>query len=372
MRCYNCSTTSLRAFLATTAHIDSHALQQLLCIRGNQTQPSFRTPPLHLRQCKRALSGLQASTHHYSSNQDDLYIPFDTTSSSQDDIPQLPRPDHSLAQKLQEPISTRYQDKSTTQSHIVRASSSGSQKPGNDLNLDQIKAFFNAKSISSVDSKIGNEDAGPAAPKTRKSSQSLHVSKTANEKTTGGHEREGWQIQKQALAEKFGSAHWAPRKRLSPDALDGIRKLHAQYPEKYTTPELARQFEVSPEAIRRILKSKWRPSDEEEADRRRRWDNRGQAIWSKKAELGVKPPKKWREMGIGIENVPAHSKSVRYASRRNGDRIQSASRRNGDRIQSASRRNGDVNQKPDYVLVEALSQKGGASVPTVPLSQRIL
>ncbi|MCJ1480096.1 Required for respiratory growth protein 9 mitochondrial [Schaereria dolodes] len=112
-------------------------------------------------------------------------------------------------------------------------------------------------------------------------------------------EREQWQIQKDALINKFGSQGWNPRKRLSPDALEGIRALHAQYPGKYTTPILADQFEVSPEAIRRILKSKWKPDDEEETNRRQRWSRRGVGIWSQMNEIGFKPPKRWREMGVG-------------------------------------------------------------------------
>ena len=111
--------------------------------------------------------------------------------------------------------------------------------------------------------------------------------------------REEWQIQKSALSEKFGSAGWMPRKRLSPDTLEGIRALHAQYPDKFTTPILADQFKVSPEAIRRILKSKWRPSEEEEDRRRQRWEKRGENIWSQKVEVGIKPPKKWRDLGVG-------------------------------------------------------------------------
>ena len=110
---------------------------------------------------------------------------------------------------------------------------------------------------------------------------------------------EPWQVQKAALQKKFKEDKWQPRKRLSPDAIDGIRALHAQYPDKYTTPVLAAQFEVSPEAIRRILKSKWRPTEDEAASRSDRWHKRGEKIWTQMVELGVKPPKKWREMGIG-------------------------------------------------------------------------
>ena len=120
-------------------------------------------------------------------------------------------------------------------------------------------------------------------------------------KARDNHDISPWQVQKNALKQKFGHASWNPRKRLSPDAIEGIRELHKQYPNKYTTPVLAKQFEVSPEAIRRILKSQWRPSEEEEADRRRRWDKRGESIWSRWVKTGLKPPKKWREMGVGTD-----------------------------------------------------------------------
>ena len=139
-------------------------------------------------------------------------------------------------------------------------------------------------------------------------------------------QREPWQVQKSALAEKFGDQGWSPRKRLSPDALEGIRALNSQYPQTYTTPTLADRFKVSPDAIRRILKSKWRPNEQEEEDRRRRWDKRGEGIWGQMVELGVKPPKKWREMGVGkssrpqtmrqkpIDNIPFDMKTDDYSN----------------------------------------------------------
>ena len=132
----------------------------------------------------------------------------------------------------------------------------------------------------------------------RESQRPAMVKTTPREERQSRHS-EAWQIQKAGLQRKLGEASWQPRKRLSPDALEGIRALHAQYPNKYTTPALATQFKVSPDAIRRILKSKWRPSDEEEEERRERWNKRGERIWGQMVELGVKPPKKWREMGVG-------------------------------------------------------------------------
>ncbi|KAI1167279.1 hypothetical protein F5B18DRAFT_602844 [Nemania serpens] len=110
-------------------------------------------------------------------------------------------------------------------------------------------------------------------------------------------QREEWQIQKEALKEKFPEG-WRPRKRLSPDAVEGIRALHAQYPAQYTTEVLSKNFEVSAEAIRRILRSKWTPNPEEEISRQERWFNRGKNIWSQMAALGKKPPRRWRREGI--------------------------------------------------------------------------
>ncbi|KAI1623475.1 hypothetical protein EDD37DRAFT_425477 [Exophiala viscosa] len=98
-----------------------------------------------------------------------------------------------------------------------------------------------------------------------------------------------WQIQKQALEQKFGDDGWQPRKKLSPDTMEGIRALHAEDPDRYSTPLLAEHFKVSPEAIRRILKSKWKPSENEMERRRERWAKRHDRIWDQQAELGLRP-----------------------------------------------------------------------------------
>ncbi|KLU89685.1 hypothetical protein MAPG_08655 [Magnaporthiopsis poae ATCC 64411] len=115
---------------------------------------------------------------------------------------------------------------------------------------------------------------------------------------------EPWQIQKEALKKKFGDEGWNPRKRLSPDAISGIRALHAEFPATFTTEWLANKFKVSPEMIRRILKSKWRPTPEEEEDRERRWFNRGKKIWERNAELGMRVPRSWRNVGVKNKRRP--------------------------------------------------------------------
>ena len=123
-------------------------------------------------------------------------------------------------------------------------------------------------------------------------------------------EKPAWRIYKEKLQEKFPH-RWMPRKRLSPDALVGIRALNAQFPDVYNSATLSQKFEVSPEHIRRILKSKWQPSVEEEQDRQERWHRRGQSVWERKAALGIKPPKKWREEGINRD--PEYHARKQYA-----------------------------------------------------------
>jgi len=119
---------------------------------------------------------------------------------------------------------------------------------------------------------------------------------------------EDWQVQKDALKNKFGQESWNPRKKLSPDAMEGIRNLHERDPERYSTPLLAEQFKVSPEAIRRILKSKWRASPEVLADRRERWARRHDRIWDQQAELGLRPQRtKERE----VESPDAFDEDLR-------------------------------------------------------------
>lgn len=125
--------------------------------------------------------------------------------------------------------------------------------------------------------------------------------------------QEPWQLQKAALKEKFPEG-WQPRKRLSPDALAGIRALNAQFPEIYTTEALADKFQVSSEAIRRILKSHWRPSSPEEEDRQQRWFRRGKQVWEQKAALGIKPPQRWRMEGIARD--PGYHEWSKKASQR--------------------------------------------------------
>ncbi|KAJ7652162.1 hypothetical protein DFH06DRAFT_954059, partial [Mycena polygramma] len=73
-----------------------------------------------------------------------------------------------------------------------------------------------------------------------------------------------WQAHRAALRHTFPDG-WNPPRKLSREAMDGLRQLHRVDPERFTTPVLTERFRVSPEAMRRILKSRWAPSGDQRA-----------------------------------------------------------------------------------------------------------
>jgi len=70
-----------------------------------------------------------------------------------------------------------------------------------------------------------------------------------------------YKAHRQTLQKLFPSG-WSPPKKLSRQAMDGLRHLHRFDPHTFTSPILAEKFKISPEAVRRILKSKWEPTRE--------------------------------------------------------------------------------------------------------------
>ncbi|KAL1992779.1 hypothetical protein VTN49DRAFT_3535 [Thermomyces lanuginosus] len=192
---------------------------------------------------------------------------------------------------------TRYSSFSTSLRSAAQSAGSAS-KPESDSILDELVSSHNDQNSSPSkpevkstpherDSENAQKSSGVKSSSDKSKSQSSAKSSKADEPKQK-KKKEPWQIQKEALKRKFKEG-WNPPKKLSPDAMEGIRHLHAMNPEQFTTPVLAEQFKVSPEAIRRILKSKWRPSEEEMEDRRRRWEKRQWRIWDHMAELGLRP-----------------------------------------------------------------------------------
>ena len=71
-----------------------------------------------------------------------------------------------------------------------------------------------------------------------------------------------WAQHRASMKAKFPEG-WAPPHKLSRAAMDGLRALHAYDPDTFTTPVLSEKFRISPEAVRRILRSKWQPTKEQ-------------------------------------------------------------------------------------------------------------
>jgi hypothetical protein len=95
-----------------------------------------------------------------------------------------------------------------------------------------------------------------------------------------------------ALREKFhDKGGWNPSKKLSREAMDGIRSIKDSNPE-LSSGDIASYFKISPEAVRRILRSKWRPSPSEQANISERWERRGQRLKEQKQETEKKQPRK--------------------------------------------------------------------------------
>ncbi|KAI0035482.1 hypothetical protein K488DRAFT_23211, partial [Vararia minispora EC-137] len=70
-----------------------------------------------------------------------------------------------------------------------------------------------------------------------------------------------WKRHREKMKKAFPDG-WNPPRKLSRDGMDSLRDLHALNPAMFTTAVLADRFMISPEAVRRILKAKWQPSDE--------------------------------------------------------------------------------------------------------------
>ncbi|KAI9025092.1 hypothetical protein CLU79DRAFT_97271 [Phycomyces nitens] len=75
---------------------------------------------------------------------------------------------------------------------------------------------------------------------------------------------------------------WKPKKRISRETMEKIRDLASSNPGLYNTKSLSTEFKISPEAVKRILKSKFRPSSEVA---KRQESNRYQAMGERREKL---------------------------------------------------------------------------------------
>lgn len=123
----------------------------------------------------------------------------------------------------------------------------------------------------------------------RRPNLSTTSSKTAPYRGITRNSDEAWIARKAALKAKYPEG-WRPGRKISPEAMEGIRILHRQVYSssrhnlnsfqrpQFTNTQLGDFFKISPEAIRRILKSSWKPTAEEQMTRIERWQRRRQRI----------------------------------------------------------------------------------------------
>lgn len=96
-----------------------------------------------------------------------------------------------------------------------------------------------------------------------------------------------WVVQKAALQKKFGRTAWLSHTKISPGTVGLIKAITAEAPRALTATEIATKFNISWEAARRILKSKWTPkTDEDKEKRMRKWLERGGKIKMAQMESG--------------------------------------------------------------------------------------
>ncbi|KAF3284932.1 Required for respiratory growth protein 9 mitochondrial [Orbilia oligospora] len=111
-----------------------------------------------------------------------------------------------------------------------------------------------------------------------------------------------WKIHMDSVKSKLKGEKWNPFGRLSPAAVATLKQLKQENP-GMTVEEYAPIFKISPDALRRILKSKWMPTPEQETDRNERWKRRGKAVWQEWEEKGLvqkKKEKEKQEVGLGM------------------------------------------------------------------------
>lgn len=71
-------------------------------------------------------------------------------------------------------------------------------------------------------------------------------------------EKPDWLKHKEALRRNFPDG-WNPPKKISRPSMTLLRTLHKTDPAQFSLPVLSQKFKISPEAVRRILRSKWEP-----------------------------------------------------------------------------------------------------------------
>lgn len=126
-----------------------------------------------------------------------------------------------------------------------------------------------------------------------------------------------WKRQLYGLREKFDGESWNPKKKLSREAMEGIRLLKQHMPHM-NSGDIAKMFKIPTESVRRILKTKWQPSEQEMDKMAERWVRRGERV---KQELKAERREQRLKEMEKRQDEKAHKETIRAA---NGETTESS------------------------------------------------
>ncbi|CAG8599107.1 7296_t:CDS:2 [Paraglomus occultum] len=106
----------------------------------------------------------------------------------------------------------------------------------------------------------------------------------------------GWLKHRLAVKEKIEFEKWNPKKKLSSEQMNQIQNLHQQHPDHFTVPNLATEFGISQEAVRRILKANWRRNEKYIERRKKQFVEK---LVEYKAELKKRKYQRRKELRAG-------------------------------------------------------------------------
>ncbi|KAH9456257.1 hypothetical protein MJO28_006299 [Puccinia striiformis f. sp. tritici] len=96
-------------------------------------------------------------------------------------------------------------------------------------------------------------------------SESREIYSRNTRRTQSDEDKPQWLIHKEALRRNFPDG-WNPPKKISRPSMSLLKTLHRTDPEQFSLTILSQKFKISPEAVRRILRSKWEPDTEKIED----------------------------------------------------------------------------------------------------------
>ena len=128
-----------------------------------------------------------------------------------------------------------------------------------------------------------------------------------------------WEKRELSLRKRYGD--WNPTRKLSRLQMNDIRDLAARAPELKTV-QIADFFKINPESIRRILKSNWKPSEQELARQEARAEKRKQeslqrklaekAELKKEVDLQILKPQVAQFLAVKKKSPPLQVKNYKY------------------------------------------------------------